>query len=171
MNKRIGTKEFYEQYALDTFKKKEGRERAKINRDSPYYIEKAQFTAILKDLMSEIKSLMIKKSFSWSIPKYLGNLIIYKRYRNMGYEKDGKFVNILPIDFKKTKELRKKGIDKTAYNFNQHSEGFVMTITYDKKSAKYPYKQLIRFKAAKHFRRELAKELKTNPSIDFYEKC
>lgn len=169
MSKIVNTVDFYKQYADDTFRNSKGRIRAKIDRDSEYYLSKSKFTSILKDIMWGIKELMIHKAFKWIIPNMLGHMTILKRYRFIGFTPSGKLYPNLPTDFKATNELKKKGINKVVYNMNEHTGGYVMTIKYLKQFARFPYKQLYKFHAAKHFRRELAKEIRTNPSIDFYE--
>jgi len=180
MNKRtegkykseVTTIDFYEKYSTDTFKHlKEGSLRSKIDRTFPYYMDKVKFTEVLKDLMTEIKNLLIYEGFKWRLPGRIGELAILKRKVLFRVNSRGELLTKMPVNWNATNQLFEKGINKTAYHLNEHSEGYVMALKLNKlrNIAQVPYYGIYKFTGCRAFNRELGTAIQNNNYSDFYE--
>lgn len=159
--------DLYKQYKDDTFRNvKEGNIRAHIDRESPYYLTQKKFTSILKRLSKKIANLLIYEAFEWSLPSYLGRIAILKSKNRVKELASGELEVKFPVDYKLTRKL-----GKVVYNPNEHTDGHVMKIVYKRGYVKIPYKSIISFVACRTFKRDLAKAIKTNPDLDYLERC
>lgn len=96
----IKSKDIYEFYATQHFKYyKEGFVNGTINKRSKYYLTYSTFMMILSDLNIALRESIVYNSFEFNIPYRLGVLSIKKNKREVYFDKDGKLVNTLPVDW------------------------------------------------------------------------
>jgi len=173
----IKSKEFYEFYARLYFKSfaNSDSKRAIINKQSPYNIPYDVYCKILSDLNSGIAKLILTRNFEFNMPYRLGTLSIKKKKLTPYIDKEGNFVNNLPVDWKETWALWRR--DKNAYEnkklvrfTNEHTKGYIGRWYYSKRVANYPNKGLYTFIPCRTSKTELGSILKDeNNNIDYYE--
>ena len=137
----ITTKEMYEYYARKTFKTKINKN-YRINKDSPFFMSKVEYTKILKMFNKSIRDMMLYSAFEFRIPCRLGNVSIVKKKAEPYFDKDGKLVNPTPIDRKATKELWDRDPDAKkrklrVFHNNTQSGGYIAKLHYHKNTSKF----------------------------------
>lgn len=135
-------------------------------------VEAKTYQKILK-LFGEIcfKKMMFER-FHFRLPERMGDLYILKTFMFLT-SKEGKKKR-LPIDWNATKKLweeneqakEKKLLIK---HLNKHTDGYLIRVKYDKKTANYKNKVIYNFKLNRKFTRELSAAVK-NPKLklDFF---
>lgn len=172
----IKSRDFYEFYASIYFKEYlDGkRKRAIVNRNSRYYITYQKYCEVISDLNIGLRNLIVEKSFDFNIPYRLGNLSIKKSKLEPFINNEGELVNILPIDWKATKDLW--SIDEDAKtkktlvrHLNKHSQGYVMRWKYNVLKANYMFKTVYRFIPCRTAKRMITSVVKDeNNKVDYY---
>ena len=127
-------------------------------------VSKVIYNKIITEFNLAIINLMLNDNFIYYIPHLNMELIIKKDKRKPRIA-NGKLINNIPIDWKKTNELWNK--DKEAkekkllvrYN-NSHTSGFVFRLTLGKFRSKVKNKSLLKIKANRLFQRSLSKRIK-----------
>ena len=170
----VVNKDFYNFYISDTLKvvRKQGK---KIDKTNPYYLEYSKFAAIIKDFNVGIFNLLLYNSFVFKMPFNLGEISIRKKKVEPYINKEGKMVNLLPIDYRQTKLLQDKDPearekDLKVYHTNDHSNGYVAKLYYDKPSSIiFPNKKLYRVQATRDMKVALNKIMTSNfKEYDFF---
>jgi len=156
-----------------------------------YYKENAQnpvdlktYRRVIKNFFKEVQSRIIWNNYEFVLPFRLG-IISIKRKKQKLKVKDGK-IRGLPIDWDKTikfymeknpgktyNEVKHslKEIDnlKIFYHENNHTDGYVCKILYDKTIANYKGQNHRIFVPARGFNLELNKALKSPKKPTYYD--
>lgn len=172
----IKSKEFYEFYAINHFKRYTATSTKKgiINRNSKYFLEYKEFNDLLTDLNIGLRNLIIEQSFEFNIPYRMGILSIRKNKPEPYIDNEGNLVNTLPVDWKATKELwandeQAKEKKTLVRHLNKHSQGYVMRWKYDLSTANYKNKSVYRFVPCRDAKRMITPTVKDqNNKIDYY---
>lgn len=132
------------------------------------------YSKITKEFNTEIMKLIIEEGLIYTFPK-LNFKILIKKAKRKAYLKDGKLVNSVPPDWKRTNalwerepEAKKKKI-VVRYN-NSHSSGYVFRVFCDKSTSKLKNKTLFKFKTCRKFQRSLSARIldKNKDNFDSY---
>ena len=157
--------DFYKHYAKSTFKYKTKPENTyyKVKKNTPYYLTRKEYNEILKEFNSRLVDLMLFESYIYKMPCNLGRISIRKKKVEPYFDEDGKLVNNLPVNRRETKklwdeypELRNK---KYVYHHNEHSDGYVAKLLYEKNYAKFVGKSQYFFKPTRTIKQEINKIL------------
>lgn len=171
----IKTPDFYSYYADMHFREyKEGRVNGIIDKESPYYVDYSTYCKIVDAFNLRLRDLILYDSFDYTMPARMGLLGIRKKRITPWIDSEGKLVNNLPIDWKKTKELwavdeKAKEEKKIVRHYNKHSKGFVAKWYFSKRTATFKWKSAYSFIPCRTAKLELSKILKDEDSkIDYY---
>jgi len=176
----IKSKDFFDYYAKKYFKdftneKGEEIKRAKIDRDTPYYVEYDLYCKVISAFNLEIRKLILNESFDFVLPRRMGILGIRKKKITPWINEEGDLVNPLPPDWKATMELwevdpKAKAEKKLVRHFNKHTNGYIVQWYYSTRKANYKWKSAYSFIPCRTAKVELCTILKTpNNKIDYYE--
>lgn len=163
----VGNKDFYDFYIEDSLKikRKQGK---KLDKSNPYYLTYPQFVSIIKDFNVAIFNLLLYNAFVFRMPFSLGEVSIRKKKVEPYIDKEGKLVNNLPIDYRATKLLHDRDPDAKekdikVYHSNEHSDGYVAKLYYDKPSSLiFPNKRLYRIQITREMKILLNKIMTSN---------
>lgn len=134
------------------------------NDNYEHKISKKLFNKIVTEYNLGIVNFIINHNIDYSIPYLLFEITIRKVKRKPRIV-DGKLINNIPIDWKKTNELWDKDEDARnrklliRYN-NSHTSGYVYKIYLKKFKAKVKNKIFYKFLPARLFKRNLSKRIK-----------
>lgn len=137
-----------------------------------YKISKTLFNKIVTEYNLGIVNLIINDNIDYSIPYLMFELTIRKVKRKPRIV-DGKLINNIPIDWKKTNELWEKDSEAkekkllVRYN-NTHTSGYVYKIYMKKFKANVRYKTFYKFLPTRNFKRNLSKRIK-DPNKDNFD--
>ena len=135
-------------------------------------IERKLFNSIVTDFNEGIMNLIINEGVVYKFPKIFFELMI-KKAKRKAYIKNGKLINSVPIDWKRTNELWEKDAEAKAkkirvrYN-NSHTSGYVFRIYCKKFKCKIKNRSLFKFKPSRKFQRSLSKRIK-DPNQDNFD--
>jgi hypothetical protein len=117
--------------------------------DKSYVVNKKQYVDIMEAYMKKLGYYLITTGDEITLPCRLGSFKVY-RYNQERIVKELKKENIKVIkmvNFKKTKDLKSSGIDKTVYTDNKATYGYWFKVKWIKfDTAKFKYKSLYSFK-------------------------
>lgn len=167
--------DFYKFYLRDTFNIEESK-RINVNKNDARYLTYTQYARILKDINIAIFNLLLYEAFILVLPFNLGELSIRKKKVEPYIDKKGNVVNLLPVDRQATKRLWEsdsyaKSKNKLVYHSNDHSEGYVAKLYYDKTSySNIPNRGLYKVQNNREMKLALVSIMKSNfKDHDFYE--
>lgn len=138
-------------------------------------VTKEQFRKILNKFNDETTNLIINESFEFRLPYRLGYLRIKKFKLKLKLDADGKLKkSALKIDWKATNTLWKenevaKEEKKLVYHTNQHTNGNYFKWFWDKGPSNVSNLSVYQIKMSRANLRSLAKAVKTNEELDYYE--
>lgn len=139
---------------------------------------------IMKDFAYAIIDLMLYKNFEFKMPYRLGYLYMHKIKNKIKLTKDGELnKKSLIIDYGASykmwkgmyPELTRQEIfaipnKKYVYHLNEHTDGYVIKVYWDKTVCRVKNQRVYSFKLMKTIRLYTAKVIKENPNLDFYIK-
>lgn len=136
----------------------------KFYEDKYKEIDKKLFNSIITDFNKGVVDLILKENVMFNMPYLNMQLQIRKDKRKPRLE-NGKLINPVPVDWKKTKELWERNPEAkekkllVRYN-NSHSSGYVYRVNLQKFSSKVRNKTLIKIETNRSFKRKLGKRIK-----------
>ncbi len=134
-----------------------------------YDLKEKEFNKITKDLNLSIQKAIIE-GLEFKMPCRLGILKILKKKRKVYFKPDGTInEKYLLINYKATEDLWNK--DQEAFKnrtFIYHLDEYTFKITWEKKTTIIPFAWFYMFKPCRQFKRNLAKEIKENPDINYF---
>jgi len=135
-------------------------------------LERKKYTSIVQDFNEGILNIIIEEGLVYRFPKSHFQLMV-KKAKRKPYIKNGKLVNSVPPDWKRTNELwardpeaKKKKI-VVRYK-NTHSSGFVFRLFCSKDNSKMRNKNLFKFKTSRKFQRALSARI-LDPDKDNFD--
>lgn len=171
----VKTPDFYNFYADKHFRSyKEGRTNGIIDKSTPYYVDYSTYCKVLNDFNLALRDLIIYKNLEFQMPSRMGTLSIKKKKLTPWFDENGKLVNCLPVNWKKTKELweidpKAKEEKKLVRHYNQHTKGFVMKWYLSKRTANFKWKSAYFFIPCRTAKSKLGQVLRENhKDVDFY---
>lgn len=171
----IGMQEFYNYYCYSTFKEKVNNKTV-IHKNSKFCVSRGTYGQIIDFIHSKITDEIIFDNFEFKLPIRMGVLCIKKKKPVLKYNKEGKLINTMPIDWKATKELWQEDAEskkekKLVRHLNEHTNGYVPSWYLSLKEATFKYKSAYKFKATRTMNRDLSKALKDpNVNTNYYLK-
>lgn len=135
-------------------------------------LEEKQYRFLLRQINNRIRDKIATLPYDLKLPKALGTIKVRKYYPEFSVLADGTCRNKMGVDFKATLELWSKDPDARekrikVYYENEHSDGFIFTIKYDKKYAKFRNKSVYLFRANRGLKDLLSTNIK-NKNIDAF---
>lgn len=158
---------------LKTFKKTTG----------GYDVSQAVHGLVMKDFALAIINLMLFKNFEFRMPYRLGYLTVRKNKIVPKLDNDGKFIkSSMPIDFgacyklwnemypgKTRQELSEIKDKPLVYYWNEHTDGYIMRIFWDKRVTKVKNSSIYSFKPVRNIQLYIGGVILNNPQLDFYK--
>jgi hypothetical protein len=137
-------------------------------------ISPREYTTIVLDGYREIINKIIYANLTFKIPGRLGFLRIRKMKIKIRLKKGKLDTNRLSIDWGSTRKLWDNDIEarenkRLIYHLNEHSEGYVHRFYWAKYFAIVRNKCVYAFVPCRDAKRLLAKGIKENNELDFYE--
>lgn len=129
-----------------------------------HFVDRKRFNRIITEYNKGIIDLMINSNMDYTIPHLLYELNIRKVKRKPRIV-DGKLINNIPIDWKKTNKLwdedpEAKELKLLVRYDNTHTSGFVYKIYMKKFKANVKHKTFFKFLPTRFFKRSLSKRIK-----------
>ena len=127
-------------------------------------ISKQKFHKIVSEFNKELADSLIE-DLEIQLPFKMGVLEMRKEERKPYINKEGRLVNNIPVDWKKTKLLWETDAEAKErkilirYN-NKHTNNFVFRIIYNKRKALFKNKSVYFFKPVRSLSRNIAKRIK-----------
>ena len=145
------------------------------NSEQRYYVDKAKYNKIIKDLHKIIAKKILEESATFRMPCGLPAIRIKKYKRKVRFKEDGSIdPKSLAINWKKTMELWESNSEaklkkKLVYFINDHTDGYSARFTMEKYAANIKNLPPYSFKSCRDNDRALAGIL-LNPynKIDYY---
>lgn len=146
-----------------------------VNQKSKYLLTRRDYVRILTKINKKIANIMVYENFSFKIPYRLGELRIEKSKGAVYVDENNNVINHLPVNWGATNRLWKEDVlakkQKKLIRFtNEHYNGYIVKVTYNKFKANYANKIMYRFRPSKAFRALIAKSIKSDQNVDFYLK-
>jgi hypothetical protein len=130
------------------------------------------YSEITQAFNEGISNLIIEEGLTYTFPK-LNFELMTKKAKRKPYIKNGKLVNSVPPDWKRTKELWARNEEAkekkivVRYN-NAHSSGYVFRLFCSKANSKMRNKSLFKFKTSRKFQRTLSARI-LDPDKDNFD--
>ena len=154
-----------------------------LNKRNDFNVSFREYCNVLRLFNKKVKDAIIYDSWVFKLPYRLGYIYVKKIKMRFQLDKNGElYKHKLVPDWLRTKELWKKiypGLTneelkaiphkKLIYITNEHTYGYKFIIFWKKRNCNIPGHGPYEFIFAKDNRRELAKLLKSNPNITYYE--
>jgi hypothetical protein len=142
---------------------------------SPYSMTRSTFTGICKMFNELLIEALVLENFEFFIPYRQGTLSIIKRKTSVYYDENGKLKSNLRVDYQATRKLWEQDMQafierRRVYHLNEHTDGYNYGFYWRKTYSKVPQGVVYSFKASRGMARFLAKAVKENPKLDFFEK-
>jgi hypothetical protein len=172
-NANITTNQMYDNY-LNNLSSKELPLGTDI-KNTKYYVDKKKYRNILNDLNEKVMNKIIEQSYEFILPYRLGTLKIIKRKLKIKTDEQGNIIKRkLPVDWKATKELwskdpKAKEMKIKVFNFNEHFNGYKCIFHWSKGKHNISGLKIYSFTPTRTHKRYLAKTIKSNIFIDYYE--
>lgn len=133
------------------------------NKNNSFKVDRKTFSNIVSELNKVVVDTMLENGKDFKLPSRCGAIVIRKTKRKVKMV-DGKIVNTNPPDWKKTLKLwesDKESKEKKTIirHSNIHTAGYVFQILYSRSTANFKNKTFYSFKAARNFKRDLAKRI------------
>lgn len=135
-------------------------------------IPRKKYNKIITEFNLAIRNLIINESMDYLIPHLLFEITIRKVKRKPKIV-NGKLINNIPIDWKRTNELWEKDAEAkekkllVRYN-NSHTSGYIYSIYMKKFKGKIKNKIYYKFLPNRQFKRDLSKRI-LDPDKDNYD--
>jgi len=141
------------------------------------------YARIVKSFNERLSDAMINNCLEFKLPFRLGRVRIKKFKMKFKIDKDGNIdKRKLPVDWKRTKDLWKRiypglcneelsKIDhkQVVYHLNEHSDGYECVLYWNRKGCNVPNNRIYSLLLTFTNKRNLAKALKTNCRLNYYE--
>lgn len=142
---------------------------------SPYSITRSTFTGICKRFNELLVEALVMENFEFFIPYRQGTLSIIKRKTSIYYDENGNLKSNLRVDYQATRKLWKEDLKaflerKRVYHLNEHTDGYNYGFYWRKTYSKVPQGAVYSFKPVRGMARFLAKAVKENPKLDYFER-
>lgn len=137
-----------------------------------YNISRELYPKILRSINEKIFKEIVNKPYDFRIPKRLGYIKIRKYYPEFSVVGNKVVKNKMMIDFPATFRLWESDPDAyekkiLLYYENDHSDGFVFKIKYDKRHSFYKNRSVYMFAPTRKMKNLLGKNIK-NKTIDAF---
>lgn len=135
-------------------------------------LTESQYRKILREVNTRIKDKIGNLPYDFKMPKRVGTIKVRKYYPEFRVDEDGTITNKLSIDFKATldwwsKDREARDNKLKLYFENEHSDGFIFKIRYDKKTARFKNKSVYMFRPNRALKNILSKNI-INKKIDAF---
>lgn len=116
---------------------------------------------IITDYNEEIKKLIILENLIYTFPGTNFSLVLKKDKRKPKIV-DGKLINNIPINWKKTNELWERDAEAKEKKLlvrhnNSHTSGYVFRVYFKKFGARIKYRSVYKFNVNRAFKRDITK--------------
>lgn len=153
------------------------------DKKNEFNVSYKQFSDVVNRFNNKLKNELIYNSCKFVLPYRIGSMYIKRKKVILRLDEEGNVIKkgLIP-DWKKTLELWKKvypGQSKeelkliknkqVVYNLNEHTYGYRFFLFWSKKTSNIKNHGPYEFVFAKSNRRELARALRSNPNITYYE--
>lgn len=130
--------------------------------DTP--INSKLYNQIITEYNNELRNLIIEDNLVYQLP-YLGFEIILKKQKRTPRIVDGKLINNIPPDWKKTNALWEKDAEAKEKKLlvrydNYHTSNYIYRIYFKKFKSKIKNKSLFKFQPNRSFKRQLSARIK-----------
>lgn len=154
--RKIGLAEFYEYYRDNNFGE---------DKKSLFYVDPSEFGRVIKRFNELVSAEMIYEGKTFRMPFRMGKIFIRKTKKKISV-KNNKIVANLPVNWKETKQLwenkpEAKERKILIYYMNKHTDGYVMKVYYEKRTANYKNKSYYRFTFQRDNNREIKKAVES----------
>jgi len=154
-----------------------------LDKGSDFNVSFKQYCEVLRLFNKKAKDALIYDSWVFRLPYRLGTIYIRRKKIRIQLDAHGElYKSKLNPDWPRTKklwkdmypdlssaEIKKIPNKKVVYITNEHTSGYRYYIHWQKKYCNVPGHRPYEFVFARDNKRELAKLLKTNPNIMYYE--
>jgi len=184
-HEKIGVPEIYEFYKKTLiYKGKRHRSKKMIFKEKHrFIIDRQTFSNIIKDFNLELARLIIEEAEEFKMPANLGKVRIRKYMRRIRFLEDGTIdKRYHSPDWQKCWELWEReypGKSKDeikeikgkpmVYHTNEHTEGFVFRLYWDKYGSAIINRQMYSIVLTFTNKRRIAALIKSNPNTNYYE--
>lgn len=133
------------------------------NKNNSWKLDRKTFSNIVSEMNKTVVDKMLNEQMDFKIPGRCGAIVIRKTKRKVKFV-NGKVVNTHPPDWQKTLKLWEKDKESKEKKIiirhnNIHTSGYVFQILHNKSMANFKNKSFYTFKAARAFKRLLAKRI------------
>ncbi len=127
-------------------------------------VSKREYGEILKEFNGFQRERLSNKGAHILFPSGLGYVELGKVKTEVKIDEEGKVVNNLPVDWKRTRELWRTHSEakekRTLIKFtNEHTEGYTFKVYYVRKRAKFKNKSIYRIRFNRQLKRDLSKSI------------
>jgi len=128
-------------------------------------VDRSVFGKVITDFNKGIGDMIIDEGLEYFIPK-IGFELILRKEKRRPRVKDGKLLNNIPVDWKKTNALWEKDSDAkekkllVRYN-NSHTSGFIFRVYFKKFNARIKYRSVYKFQVNRGLKRQITKLINT----------
>jgi hypothetical protein len=172
-NNDFGSKDCYDKY-IESIDKKD-LPLGSDYKNTSYFVSFNTYKKILKQMNKLVMNALINDNAEFTMPYRMGELSVKKRKVKIKLDSEGNVIKkAIPVDYKATKELWAKDPEAQKnhtkiYLFNEHFDGYKCLFYWKKKDINTRGIKPYCFRPTREYKRELAKQIKNNPNIDFYE--
>lgn len=142
---------------------------------SKYNVSRTVYTAICKEMNEAIFKLMVDDNFEFRLPSRMGIQRVKKWKPVPKFDEKGELITTnLPVDWKATMQLWKedkecKEAKQLVFHTNTHTNGYKCKWYWSKKICNVANKTVYQFIPSRDMKRYLAKRVKEDKSLNFYE--
>jgi len=128
----------------------------------------SEFKELIKKFHQFTMNEVVEKGKEVKLPSNMGSLCVRGNKWKVKYDKNGKPTN-LPVDWKSTKAYWKRNEDarklkKLIYYLNDESDGYIYSLTWNRRGIKTNNAWFYSFKSAVNHRKKLSRLAKTGKS-------
>jgi hypothetical protein len=135
-------------------------------------VDRSVFGKVVTEFNQAIGQLIIGEGLEYILPK-LGFELILRKDKRKPRIKDGKLLNNIPVDWKKTNSLWERdeyARDKkllVRYN-NSHTSGFIYRVYFKKFNARVQFRSVYKFQVNRDLKRDITNKLNNSEQLDAY---
>lgn len=139
-----------------------------------YKVTEKIHNGLCKEFNEEVANLIIKDAYEFTMHPLRSKLRVRKYKPSKKYNEDGTFKYKLSANWQKTRELWAKDEDAKnkkiiIYHINNHSDGYIYKWYFDRRKCAIRNATYYTFLASRTHKRNLAKLIKENNNLNFYE--